>query len=109
MLNTHWLFMLGYMSLMLVYGMFLLHPCCVGNGGVLMEVLMVLLSTCHHECMTSYVWFFLMYCSCTLSYMLLHVVYAFLVYVRSHIGHACVFSMFSCLCDVICGTFIGRS
>ena len=80
-----------------------------GGGGVTMEVLMVWFSTCCHECMISYVLFMLMYCSCTLAYILVHVVYAFLVYARSHIGHACVLSVYAYLCDAICGTCIGHS
>ena len=100
-----------HMCFSYLWCMCLLRPCCVGHGGdgVTMEVLMVLLSTCCHECMTSYVLFLLMYCLCMLAYMLLHVVYELLVYARPHIVHACVFSMYDFLCDVICGTCIGRS
>ena len=89
---------------MLVVYMCFLHPCCVGHGGcgVTMEVLMVWFSTCCHKCMTNFVLFTLMYCMRTLAYMLLHVVYALLVYVRSHIGHAYVVFLYACLCDVIC-------
>ena len=81
-------------SMCVVY-MCLLHLCCVGHGGVTMEVLMVLLSTCCHECMTRYARLLLMYCSCTLVYILLHIVHAFLAYARvtywSHFGVIHVF------------------
>ena len=80
-----------------------------GGNGVTMEVPMVLFSTCCHVSKTGYVSFTLMYFLCTLAYMLLHVVYALLVYTRSYIGHDCVFSVYACLCDAICGTCIGHS
>ena len=100
----HAFMLVAYVLSMLVIYMCLLHLFCVGHGssGVTMEGLMVLLSTCFHECMTGYMLFLLMYSSCTLTYMLLYVVYALLVYARSHIGYACMFSMYACLCEVIC-------
>ena len=84
--------------------MCLFHMCCFGHdgSGVTMKGLMVLFSTCCHESMTSYVLLMLVYCSCTLAYMLLHVMYAFFAYARSHIGHAYVLSMYAFFCDVIC-------
>jgi len=79
----------------------LLHPCFVGHGGsgVPMEVFMVSLSTCGNVCMTDYLFFMFVYSPCKLSYILLHVVYALLFYARSHIGHACVVSLYAFLCD----------
>ena len=64
--------------------MFLLHLCSVGHGGsgVSMEVLMELLLTCCHEYMTSYVLLMLVYYSCTLAYILLHIGHALLAYDR---------------------------
>ena len=60
------------MFLVCLWCMCLFHPCCVGHGGsgVAMEVLIVLLLTCYHECMASYVILMLVYCSCTIAYIL---------------------------------------
>ena len=65
----HDFMLVAYVFSMLVVYMWVLHLCCVSHGGsgFTMEVLMVLLSTCCHECMTSYVLFTLMYCPCTLA------------------------------------------
>ena len=100
-----------HVFIMLVVHICLLHPCFFGHGGsgVAMEVLIVLSSTCYHEYMIGYLLLNIMYCSCILSYVFLHIVYAFLVYDRSHIGHACVFSVYACLCDGIYGICISRS
>ena len=107
----HAFMLVSYVFSMLVVYMCLFHMCCVGHGdnGVAMEVLMVLLLACCHECMTGYVLLILLYCSCTLAYILLHIVHAFLVYARSHIGHVCVLSVYACLCDAIYRTCIGHS
>ena len=98
----------AFMSISYVFSypccMWLMHPCCVDNGGsgVTMEVVMVLSSIFFHECIIDCELFSLMYCSCMLSYMFLHIVHEFLVYVGSHISHAFMLSMYACLCEVIC-------
>ena len=56
----HAFMLVAYVFSMLVVYMCCLHPCCVGHGGVAMEVLMVLFSTCFHDCMIGYVLFMLM-------------------------------------------------
>ena len=100
----HVLMLVEYVFSMFLVHMCLLHPCCVGHGGsgFAMEVLMLLLSTRCHKCMIGYALLFLMYCSCMLSYMFLHIVHAFLFYARSHIVNAFMFSMYAFLCEVIC-------
>ena len=107
----HVFMLVSYAFSMLEVYMCFFHLRCVGCGasGVSMEGLMVLLSTCCHECMTSYVFLMLVYCSCMLAYMFLQIVYAFLVYARSYIGDDCVLSVYVFWCDVICWTCIGHS
>ena len=72
--------------------MWLLRLHCVGHGGsgVFMEVLMMLLLICCHKYMIYCVLFMFMHCACTFSYILLYVVYAYLGYARSPLGHDCV-------------------
>ena len=97
------LLLITYVFLILVLYVFV-HPCCVRHSGdgVAMGWLMMLLSTCGHVCMIDYVLFMFVYCAFSLAYILLHVVYALLVYARSHIGHVCVVFVYACFYDFIC-------
>ena len=78
-----------HMRFSYLWCMCLLHLCCVdhGDSGVSKGGIMVFLTTYVYEYMIDYVLFMLLHCVCTLCYMLLHVVYALLVYARLHIGH----------------------
>ena len=101
----HAFMLVSYVFSMLEVHICLLYLCCVGHGGsgVTTEVLMVLLSTCCHECMTGYGLLALMYFSCMCAYIFLHIVYALLVYIRSHVGPACVLSIYAFLCVLYVG------
>ena len=100
-----------HMCFSYLWCMCVLHLCFVDHGcsDVSMWRLMVLLSTCCHECMTSYVFLMLVYFHARLLryYYILYMHCLFML--GLHIGHASGLSMYAFLCDFICRTWISHS